>query len=98
MKLPDNKLIESLTEKDKIITFKTLQIINYKSAYGHNPDICAASAKLMQLLNNEEFDKCCTDITSNESIDAILKYCHNSKNQLEYYNENDNSKNGTGND
>jgi len=50
----DDQLIFRLTSisaKELLSTMKVLKAINFNSAYGHHPEVCKASAKVMSILS-----------------------------------------------
>ena len=51
-----DQLLEGLTKDEIDTALKVISYINYKAAYGHNPDICSASGDMKQLLCQELYD------------------------------------------
>lgn len=47
------ELLTGLTEDEIKIATKVVSHVNFKSAYGHSPTICSASAHMLRLLDNE---------------------------------------------
>jgi hypothetical protein len=56
IKYTREQLLEGLTDEDIETALKVITIINYRAAYGHNPDICGASGDLKVLLCKELYD------------------------------------------
>jgi len=78
---PDEKIVEGLSKEETDAAVKVLRLINYRSAYGHNPKYCEASNILLCLLDpsvEETFD-----YDSEAAKEALLEHCRNSRKQLE---------------
>ena len=80
------QILEGLKEEDITIALKVMMRINVKCAYGHNPELCEASNRLIHLLDTKgTFNNCVVDesITSEERRQMIVDCCRAQKEQLD---------------